>query len=135
MHVEETHLRDRLRANVLIVFILRTRFQTTPTRHAARIRITFHYVVLVHARTRTKIVSSIQLDPRVHAPEMIEHPRTIHDQVTHVRKLRHRFELDWLVKFIHQGRTRLTRAAVDDHREIGRDTSELQSLAYLVCRL
>src|ERR1700754_4411818 len=35
MHVEKTHLRDRLWSNVLIIFILRARFQTTTASHAA----------------------------------------------------------------------------------------------------
>ena len=34
MHVEEPHLGNCLRANVVIAFVLRTRFETTPAGHA-----------------------------------------------------------------------------------------------------
>lgn len=35
MHVEQTHLGDCLRSNVIVAFILRTRFKTATTCHAS----------------------------------------------------------------------------------------------------
>src|SRR5690242_12197325 len=105
MHVEETHLRDRLWSNVVIAFVLRTRFETTPASHTTRVSITLLHVVLVHARPWPAIVSAIQLNPRVHAFQVVEHLRTIDDQIANVRKLRHRFELDRLFEIVDERRT------------------------------
>ena len=73
MHVEEPDLRDCLRADVVILVILRTRFETATASHATRICITFHHFVLVHPRSGSEIVSTVQLNPRMNALQVIEH--------------------------------------------------------------
>src|SRR5215216_3510585 len=100
MHVEQPHLRDRLWPNVVVTLILRTRLETTTTSHATRISITLLHVVLVHSWSWSEIVSAVQFDPRMNAFQVIEHLRTIDDEVANVRKLRHRFELDRLVEVV-----------------------------------
>src|SRR5581483_1539809 len=79
MHVEEPHLRDRLRANVVIFVVLRASFETTTAGHATRVSITLHHVFLVHTRSRAKIVSSVEFNPGMNSLEVIEHLRAIDD--------------------------------------------------------
>src|SRR6185295_10925989 len=102
--VEETHLRYGLWSNVVVTLILRTRLKTTTTSHATRVSVTLLHVVLVHSRSWSKIVCAIELNPRVHAFQVIEHLRTIDDEIANVRKLRHRFELDRLVEIVDECR-------------------------------
>ena len=42
----------------------------------------------------------LPLDPPVHATQVIEHLRTIYNQIANVRKLLHRFKLDRLIKVV-----------------------------------
>src|SRR6185369_17604330 len=56
MHVEEAHLGNRLWPDVVILVVLGTGFQATPAGHTTGIRVALHYVVLIHARTRTEII-------------------------------------------------------------------------------
>src|SRR5262245_2000290 len=46
---------------------------------------------------------------------MIEHLRAIDDEITYVRKLRHRLQLDRLFEIINQCRARLASATIHDH--------------------
>src|ERR1041385_3849691 len=102
MNVEKANLRDGLRADVIVAFVLRARFQATTARHATRISVALHHVFLIHARSGTEIVSSVQLDPSMHALEMSKHLRAIDFQVTNVWKLGHGLELDRLIQIIDQ---------------------------------
>src|SRR6266498_1640893 len=86
MHVEKPNLSYGLRSNVMVVFVLRAGLETTTTGHAARISIAFLDILLIHTRCRSKIMCTIQFDPRVNALEMIKHPRTINDQVANIWK-------------------------------------------------
>ena len=52
-------------------------------------------------RPRTKIVCAVELDPGVDLFEVIEHSRTIDDEVANVGKLLHRLKLDRLLEIIN----------------------------------
>src|SRR5205807_9294050 len=116
MHVEKTHLRDCLWANVVIFVVLRTSFETATAGHATRVSVPLHHVFLVHPWSWSKIVRAVEFDPGVNSLQVIEHLRTIDYQIANVRKLCHRFEFDRLVEIVDQSRARLPHASVDDHR-------------------
>src|SRR6266496_3562549 len=102
MHVEESNLSYSLWPDVMLVFILWAGFETTATSHAARIGIAFLDVLLIHAGTGSQIVCTVQFDPGVNASEMVEHPRTIDDEIANIWKLGHRLESNWLLELIDE---------------------------------
>ena len=116
MHVEEAHLGNCLRSDVVVFVVLRTRFQTATAGHATRISVALRHVVLIHPGSGTQVVRPIQLNPGVDALEVIEHLRSVDYQVAHVRELAHRLELDGLIEIVYQSRTRLAHAPVNYHR-------------------
>ena len=73
MHVEETHLGDRLWSNVMVGFVLRARFKATTAGHTARVGVAFLDILLVHARTGSQIVGAVEFDPGMHTLQVIEH--------------------------------------------------------------
>src|SRR5215210_2416472 len=73
VHVHQPHLRDGLRADVLIALVLRAGFETATAGHTARISVTLRDFVLTHTWPRPQIVGAVDLYPSVNALEMIEH--------------------------------------------------------------
>ena len=56
--------------------------------------------------------------------QVVKHLLAIDNEIPNVRKLRHRFELDWLVQVVDERGARLSRATVDDHRADAADLFE-----------
>ena len=134
MRIEQTHLRKRCGPHEIMRRIselrVGTRLEATAARHAFGKLVGPVARSLRHTGARSKIEHAIDVDPSMHALEMIEELLAIDLQIAHERELRERRERDGLLERIDERRTCLSRNAVDQHRASSAYFFEAHALPY-----